>query len=58
MKNSNEKSGVCAQFKALLEETVLIILFQLYGSKAELFEDNLFWISPYDLHQPWHWKRS
>ena len=26
MKNSNEKSGVCAQFKVLLEETVLIIL--------------------------------
>ena len=23
---------------------VLIILFQLYGSKAGLFEDNLFWL--------------
>ena len=24
-------------------DCVLIILFQLYGTKAEIFEDNLFW---------------
>ena len=26
----------------------LIILFQLYGSEAELFESNLFWVGRYD----------
>ena len=29
-------------------DCVLIILFQLYGSKAGLFEDNLFWLDQYD----------
>ena len=27
---------------------VLIILFQLYGSKAGLFEGNLFWVGHHD----------
>ena len=27
---------------------VLIILFQLYGSKTGLFESNLFWVGQYD----------
>ena len=27
---------------------VLIILFQLYGSKAGLFEGNLFWVGQHD----------
>ena len=31
-----------AQLQVLLEGTVLIILFQLYGSKTGLFEGNLF----------------
>ena len=26
----------------------LIILFQLYGTKAGLFEGNLFWVGQYD----------
>ena len=29
-------------------DCVLIILFQLYGSKAKLFEDNLLWLDQYD----------
>ena len=29
-------------------ECVLIILFQLYGSKAGRFESNLFWVGQYD----------
>ena len=32
-------------------DCVLIILFQLYGTKAGLFEDNLFWVGQYD-HPP------
>ena len=28
------------------------ILFQLYGSKAEVFEDNLFWEGKYDPPPP------
>ena len=27
---------------------ILIVLFQLYGSKAGLFESNLFWVGQYD----------
>ena len=30
-------------------DCVLIILFQLYGSKARLFEYNLFWVGQYNL---------
>ena len=29
-------------------DSVLIILFQLYGSKVGLFEGNLFWMGQYD----------
>ena len=29
-------------------DCVLIILFQLYGSKGEHFEGNLFWVGQYD----------
>ena len=29
-------------------DCVLIILFQLYGSKPGLFESNLFWVGQYD----------
>ena len=31
---------------------VLIILFQIYGSKAGLFESNLFWVGQYDSLSP------
>ena len=31
-------------------DCVLIIIFQLYGSKAGLFEGNLFWVGQYDPH--------
>ena len=39
-------------------EFVLIILFQLYGSKAGLFESDLFWVGQYDPPppQPSYWK--
>ena len=33
-------------------EFVLIILFQLYGSKAGLFESDLFWVGKYDSPPP------
>ena len=33
-------------------EFVLIILFQLYGSKAGLFENDLFWVGQYDSPPP------
>ena len=36
---------------------VLVILFQLYGSKAGLFEGNLFWVGQYD-PQPSYWKKN
>ena len=29
-------------------DCVLIILFQLYGSKVGLFQGNLFWVGQYD----------
>ena len=29
-------------------DCVLIILFQLYGSKAKLFDGNLLWLDQYD----------
>ena len=29
-------------------DCVLIILFQLYGSTAGLFDDSLFWVGQYD----------
>ena len=31
-------------------DSVLIILFHLYGTKGGLFEGNLFWVVQYDLH--------
>ena len=31
---------------------VLVILFQLYGSEAGLFEGNLFWVGQYDSPPP------
>ena len=34
-------------------ECVLVILFQLYGSRAELFEGDLFTVGQYDLPPPW-----
>ena len=36
-------------------DCVLIILFQLYGSKAGFFEGNLLWMGQYD-PQPIYWK--
>ena len=32
-------------------DCILIILFQLYGSKAGLFEGDLFWVGQYDPSQ-------
>ena len=29
-------------------DCVIVILFQLYGSKAGLFEGDLFWVGQYD----------
>ena len=31
-----------------VRDHILIVLFQLYGSKAGLFESNLFWVGQYD----------
>ena len=33
-------------------DCVLIIQFQLYGSKVGLFEDGLFWVGQYDSPPP------
>ena len=38
-------------------DCVSIILFQLYGSKARLFEGNLFWVSQY-YPQTSYWKKN
>ena len=37
--------------------SVLVILFQLYDSKAGLFEVNLFWVGQYD-PLPSYWKKN
>ena len=34
-----------------------MIVFQLYGSKAGLFEGNLFWVGQYDA-QLSYWKKN
>ena len=34
--------------QAIIGSSVLIILFQFYGSKTELFESSLFWMGQYD----------
>ena len=39
-------------------DLVLIILFQLYGTKAGLFGDNLLWVGQYDHPQPSYWKKN
>ena len=36
---------------------VLVILFQLYGSKVGLFGGNLVWVGQYD-PQPSYWKKN
>ena len=36
---------------------VLIVLIQLYGSKAGRFEGNLIMMGQYD-NQPWYWKKN
>ena len=38
-------------------DSVLIILYQLYGSKADLFDGNLLWVSQYDPQLP-YWKKN
>ena len=38
-------------------ECVLVILFQLDGSKPGLFKGNLFWVGQYD-PQPSYWKKN
>ena len=38
-------------------DCVLMILFQLYGSRAGLFEGDFFWVGQYD-HQPSHRKKN
>ena len=39
-------------------DCVLVILFQLYGTKAEFFEGNLFGFGQYDHPQPSYWKEN
>ena len=40
-------------------DCILIILFQIYGSKAGLFEGNLFWVGQYaPPPQPLYWKEN
>ena len=42
------KSHTCSVIGSSERDCVLIILFELYGSKAGLFESNLFWVGHYD----------
>ena len=44
-----KKLYMCTIIGSSGRECVLIILFQLYGSKAGLFEGDLFWVGQYDL---------
>ena len=39
-------------------DCVLIILFQLYGTRAGLFEGNLSWVGQYEHSQPSYWKKN
>ena len=42
-------------WKGLCFISISTVLFQLHGSKAGLFEDNVFWVGQYDspnLHRP------
>ena len=39
-------------------DCVFIILFQLYGPKAGLFESDLFWVGQYDPPQHSQWKKN
>ena len=43
-----KKSYMCTVIGSRRREFVLIILFQLCGSKTGLFECNLFWLDQYD----------
>ena len=43
-----KKLYMCTVVASSGRECVLIILFQLYDSKAGLFEGNLFWVAQYD----------
>ena len=47
-----KKWYICTIVCSSGKDRVLIILFQLYGSKAELFESNFFWVGhlPANLH--------
>ena len=39
---------MCTIIGSSVGKSVLIVLFQLYGSKAGRFESNLFWLDQYD----------
>ena len=39
-------------------DCVLFILLQLYGTKAEFFEGDLFWLIKMTISQPSYWKNS
>ena len=43
-----KKPYVCIIIGSSGRDCVLIILFQLHGSKAGLFEGNLCWVGQYD----------
>ena len=47
-----EKPNMCTIIGSSGRDCVLITLFQLYGSKAGLFQDRLFWVDQYDSLSP------
>ena len=53
-----KKQYMCTIVGSSGRDCILIILFQLYGTKAGLFEDNLFWVIQYDNPQPSYWKKN
>ena len=48
----NYEEAIHAQISYSGRDNVLIILFQLYGSKTGLFQANLFWVGRYGHHPP------
>ena len=52
-----KKLYMCTILGSSGSDCVLIVLFQLYGFKTELFKSNLFWMSQYE-SQPSYWKKN
>ena len=52
-----KKLYMCPNVGSSGRDCVLIILFQLYGSKAQLFAGDLCWMGQYEPQSP-YWKKK